>query len=138
MSQWTMERAIGDLSSEICLPSNPYANLSQRATLRCQANALTAMLPELAKSQSSIPYGAVDLQEGFFLLRAQAETSSPMTKPEYVALQSFFLREGQLLADGSRYCITKWARLRIPTGQITWSAWKESKGSKKTYTFPEK
>ena len=101
VSQWTMEHAIGNLSSEIHLPSNPYVGLSQRATLRCQANALTAMSPELAKSQSSIPYGAVDLQEGFFLLRARAETSSPMTKPECVALQSFFLQEGQLLTDGS-------------------------------------
>ena len=32
-SQWTMERAIGNLGHEIHQPSNPYANLSHRAVL---------------------------------------------------------------------------------------------------------
>ena len=39
-SQWTMERAIGDLGSEIRQPSNPFMNLSERASLHCQINAL--------------------------------------------------------------------------------------------------
>ncbi|KIJ95011.1 hypothetical protein K443DRAFT_109498 [Laccaria amethystina LaAM-08-1] len=49
-SQWTMERTIGNLGEEIRQPSNPFANLSQRGLLRCQVNALTAMVPELKPS----------------------------------------------------------------------------------------
>ena len=45
-----MECTIGNLGEEIRQPSNPYANLSQRGLLRCQVNALTAMIPDLQQS----------------------------------------------------------------------------------------
>jgi hypothetical protein len=53
-SQWTMERAIGDLAREIRQPSNPFANLSQRGLLRCQLNALKAIAPELQADASAL------------------------------------------------------------------------------------
>ena len=43
VSQFPMERHIGDLGGQIRLHSNPYANLSQRAYRRCQENALKAL-----------------------------------------------------------------------------------------------
>jgi hypothetical protein len=46
-SQWTMEHTIGNLGEEIWQLSNPYANLSQRGLLRCQVNALKAMILNL-------------------------------------------------------------------------------------------
>ncbi len=77
-SQWTMERTIGNLGQEIRQPSNPFANLSQRGLLRCQVNALTAMLPgPLAAGTTNpdrgwqLPRGAIDLGNGYVLLRAQ-------------------------------------------------------------------
>lgn len=69
-SQWTMERTIGNLGEEIRQPSNPYANLSQRGLLRCQVNALTAMIPDLQKNVSILPRGAIDIGKGYALLRA--------------------------------------------------------------------
>ena len=50
-SQWTMECAIGNLRSEIHQQSNPFANLSECASLHCQINALKSILPELAPSK---------------------------------------------------------------------------------------
>ena len=44
-SQWTMERAIGDIGGEIRLPSKPYANLSQRWCLTLMS--LPTHCPEL-------------------------------------------------------------------------------------------
>ncbi|KAG2046957.1 hypothetical protein BDR06DRAFT_866953, partial [Suillus hirtellus] len=46
-SQWTMERSIGNLVEEIQQPSNPYANLGQRAIRRAQINALKPIMPSL-------------------------------------------------------------------------------------------
>ncbi|KAG6888033.1 hypothetical protein C0992_009848 [Termitomyces sp. T32_za158] len=46
-SQWTMERQIGSLTSEIKQDSNPYANLSRRAVERAEVICLKATFPEL-------------------------------------------------------------------------------------------
>lgn len=54
-SQWTMERAIGDLGGEIRLPSNLYANLSQRAVRCCQVNAIKAMVPTSMNLSTHFP-----------------------------------------------------------------------------------
>jgi hypothetical protein len=42
-----MECTIGNLGEEIWQLSNPYANHSQRGLLRCQVNALKAMILDL-------------------------------------------------------------------------------------------
>lgn len=70
-SQWTMERTIGNLGEEIRQPSNPYANLSQRGLLRCQVNALIAMIPDLERTPPALPHGGLDLSNGFALLHAR-------------------------------------------------------------------
>jgi hypothetical protein len=125
-SQWVMERAIGDLGGEISLPSNPFANLSQRAVLRCQVNALKAILPELDEPKNLLPRGALDLHGGYVLLRARDPSPSHMTDSAVVALRSYYEGQGQPLTDsGTSYRVIRWARLRIPTGQIARSAWKE-------------
>lgn len=43
LSQWVMERLIGELVGELRQPSNPYQNLSQRAFRRAQLSALKVM-----------------------------------------------------------------------------------------------
>jgi hypothetical protein len=129
-SQWVMERAIGDLGGEIKLPSNPFANLSQRAVLRCQVNALKAILPELDEPKNLLPRGALDLHGGYSLLRAREPSPSLMTDSAAVALRSYYEGEGQQLTDnGTSYKVIRWARLRIPTGQVARSAWKEKQKS---------
>ena len=126
-SQWTMERAIGDLGSEIRQPSNPFANLSQRASLRCQINALRSILPDLASSGKPWPHGSIDLEGGYVLLRARENRASLMTQSASIALERYFESVGQpLRGNNLGYCCVRWARLRIPTGQIARSSWKEN------------
>ncbi|KAF8869902.1 hypothetical protein CPB84DRAFT_1693643 [Gymnopilus junonius] len=127
-SQWTMERTIGNLGEEIRQPSNPYANLSQRGLLRSQVNALTAMIPELGPPAPSLPRGAIDLGEGYALLRAQDRYGRLMQPQEATALLRYL---GSTALSGSRSVtwspkIIRWARLRLPNGQVARSRWKES------------
>ena len=77
LSQWTMECTIRNLGEEIQQPSNPYANLSQHRLLRCQVNALTAMIPDLSPSPPSLPQGAIDLGQGYILLYTQDRHGLP-------------------------------------------------------------
>ncbi len=66
-----MERTIGNLGEEIRQPSNPFANLSQRGLLRCQVNALTAMVPALKPPNCDLPRGAMNIGDKYILLRAR-------------------------------------------------------------------
>jgi hypothetical protein len=126
-SQWTMERTIGNLGEEIRQPSNPYANLSQRGLLRCQVNALKAMIPDLAPPTPSFPRGAIDLGEGYVLLRAKDRYDRLMRPQEAGALLRYL---GSTAVEGSsvNWCpkVTRWARLRLPNGQVARSRWKEA------------
>lgn len=45
--QWTMECTIGNLGEEIKQHTDPYTNLSQRATRRAQVNSLKSLIPDL-------------------------------------------------------------------------------------------
>ncbi|KJA14969.1 hypothetical protein HYPSUDRAFT_149723, partial [Hypholoma sublateritium FD-334 SS-4] len=139
-SQWTMERTIGSLGQEIRQPSNPYANLSNRGVLRCQVNALTAMLPgQSTASDRSLPRGAIDLGSGYALLRAQDQLRA-MRKCEARVLIAYLMEQpdidlsvitSQDSASELEWCpnIARWARLRLPNGQIARSKWKESSRS---------
>ncbi|KJA13103.1 hypothetical protein HYPSUDRAFT_151950 [Hypholoma sublateritium FD-334 SS-4] len=130
-SQWTMERTIGNLGEEIRQPSNPYANLSQRGLFRCQVNALTAMIPNLSPPPPSLPRGAVDLGQGYVLLRAQ-DRYERLMRPQEASALLYYL--GGAPAEGSSepincdWCpkVTRWARLRLPNGQVARSRWKET------------
>lgn len=72
-STWTMERMVGDLGGEIRQPSNPYANLSERALLRCQINTLKSLFPGIepgSAKQNDLPMYSEDLGDGYAFLRA--------------------------------------------------------------------
>ena len=93
-----MECTIGNLGEEIRQPSNPYANLSQRGLLRCQMNALTAMIPDLGPPPPSLPQGAIDLEQGYVLLHAQDRYDCLMRPQEAGALLCYL---GSAAAEGS-------------------------------------
>ncbi|KAH8980248.1 hypothetical protein EDB86DRAFT_2813862 [Lactarius hatsudake] len=119
-SQWTLERTIGNLGEEIKQHSNPFANLSQRGIRRARVNALKAMIPDLDEDQRrSLPRGSKDLGGGFVLLRARDATPHPLRDNEVRALREL------LPSTPPRVSVRRWARLRIPTGQNCYSAWKE-------------
>lgn len=137
-SQWTMERTIGNLGQEIRQPSNPYANLSQRGLLRCQVNALISMIPEQSIGASTtstttdldghLPRGSIQLENGYVLLRAQDQIRS-MQGCEALAFATYLAGQHQFhpSSNAADWCpqIARWARLRLPNGQIARSRWKE-------------
>ncbi|KAG1809193.1 uncharacterized protein BJ212DRAFT_1579764 [Suillus subaureus] len=132
-SQWTMEHTIGNLIEEIQQPSNPYANLGQRAIRRAQINALKSIIPSLDTSDTKhLPCFAKDLGSGYALLKCQDWTSRATTVHEGWAIRDYIKRTcfdspilQQFSNDGTiRVC--RWARLQLPNGQIARSLWKET------------
>ncbi len=122
-SQWPMERTIGNLGQEIKQPSEPYKNLSQRGVLRAQVNALKIMYPVLDKPEKGLPHGALDIGDGFQLRRAMDSYDQEIVGKEKEAICQFLLQHG---TNANTLRMRKWARLRLPTGQIARSAWKEN------------
>ncbi|KAI0040163.1 hypothetical protein FA95DRAFT_1585105 [Auriscalpium vulgare] len=121
--QWPLERIIGDLGSEIKQPSHPYANLSQRAVRRAQVNALKAMIPELSPQKNKVPRGAVDLGGGFVLLRARDRHARTLNQLENNIIWDYVRPDDD--DEIHRFKLRRWARLRLPNGQVARSAWKE-------------
>ena len=123
-AQWVMERLIGSLGEEIGLHSDPYENLGQRAVRRCMINALRIIYPSIDKIPKSVPRGGIDLGDGYALLRAKDRTPVSVTALENQAIERYMRSVGHSEVS-SVYKVTRWARLRLPNGQIARSSWKE-------------
>ena len=126
-SQWTLERTIGNLGEEIKQPLNPYVNLAICGLCHSQILALHAILPNLEPDISGLPQGAVNLSDGYVLLRAQDETGIILEEVYANAIQAFLVldsgRGGVPLDWQPKYI--RWARLRLPNLQVARCAWKE-------------
>ncbi|KAG1726244.1 hypothetical protein EDD22DRAFT_961459 [Suillus occidentalis] len=112
-----MERTIGNLGQEIRQPSNPYANLSREGVRRCQVNALKAMVPNLEDPKPALPQTAIDLGDGYALLRKRDLYDVQPQGGASQAIQEYL---------GVNVKIRRWARLRLPNGQTTRTAWRET------------
>lgn len=88
-AQWTMERTIGNLGQEIKQPSNPFANLSRRAILRAQVNALQGACSSL-NPPLCLPRGAQDVGDGYVLLRAWDRYYYHVKKPFAAVISDFW------------------------------------------------
>jgi hypothetical protein len=125
ISQWLLERVIGLLGSEIKQHSNPYANLSQRALRWCQVNALKSLVPSLNTAahatEYKAPHGAYDAGGGYYLLRAREKYPKPFTLNESASLWRYAGNPN--ITALAKY--RRWARVRLPNGQIARSAWRE-------------
>jgi hypothetical protein len=125
-SQWTMERTIGNLGQEVRQQSNAYANLSQRGLLRSQINALKAMIPDLDPLPPAMPRGSKDIGDGFILLRAKDKALRAMRDCERQAFADYLRNtHAQQVPEHWFPEVVRWARLRLPNGQVARSAWKE-------------
>ncbi|KIK17012.1 hypothetical protein PISMIDRAFT_112278, partial [Pisolithus microcarpus 441] len=118
-AQWTMERTIGNLGQEIRQPSKPYENLAEEGVRRSRVNALLAVMPELDDETKGHPMGSVDLGGGYVLLRKRDKRPWLPTGKEARAISDF---TGW---DQSLHRFKRWARLRLPNGQIMRSLWRE-------------
>ncbi|KAJ3831674.1 hypothetical protein F5878DRAFT_654799 [Lentinula raphanica] len=123
-SQWTMERTIGNLGQETKQHSNPYANISQRGVRRCQVNALLASVPDLIPNEGP-PQGSRQLDNGYIMLTATDNVSREVTLQEARALREFHSEHGDIRSEDWEPKVVRWARIKLPNGQIARSQWKE-------------
>ncbi len=133
-AQWTLETAIGNLGREIRQDRDLYANLTQRAILRAQVNSLQARFPRIrleirGRHGMSLPRGACEFEgcKGYTLLPRCEEYPTPLSEDELVALMSYWNRQGWPNQDSWSKTICRWAKLRLPNGQMACSVWKESR-----------
>jgi hypothetical protein len=124
-SQWTMENSIGNLTATIKSDVRPYMNLSEKATVRAQVNALKSMVPSLLDpdygKESYIAPTARDLGDKYVLLHPTAPTAQSLEDSENRALADYLGEE-----EVSSHAV-HWGRLRLPNGQIACSYWKEKR-----------
>jgi hypothetical protein len=117
-SQWTMERTFADVEFDLRQPKLPYACLTQVCLLRCQTNALKSMFPHLDPPEVLAPRYSLDVGNGYVLLRARDKRPRRAACPAEAAAMADFLGH-----QAPKFF--RWARLRLPNGQISRSAWKE-------------
>ncbi|OSD02895.1 hypothetical protein PYCCODRAFT_1444946 [Trametes coccinea BRFM310] len=123
-SQWTIENYIGNITREIGSDKEPYANLAERATRRAETNVLLAMFPSFVPPEDVLPQGAVALGDGYILLRARDRAPRLVKDLEATAVL-LYLASCNVNVGGWNPAVWKWARLRLPSGQIARTAWKE-------------
>ena len=132
-TQHAMERIIGQFGGEIKQPSNPYANLSQRAARRVMVNTVQGMMPSLDRAEQRalhIPRGAELIGDDYIFLRALERSRSALRPVEARAFYDYFARTDPALIDGQSrltygFSLRRWARMRLPNGTVARSAWKE-------------
>ncbi|KAG1844003.1 hypothetical protein C8R48DRAFT_780461 [Suillus tomentosus] len=113
-----MEHVIGMLGMEIRQPSNPFSNLTFLAIHRCQINALKVMIPDLEPPDNPLPNHSVNLGGGYVLLRARDRYNYHPSEAELQVIGEFL--------DAPVPKFKRWARLRLPNGQVARCAWKET------------
>ena len=102
-------------------PTTPRsANYVEHAVLRAQLNSILAMLPSLKlDNDGDLSTGAKNLGGGYALLRACEDTAKPVTEVEALAIMDYWQGKGWPRA------VKRWARLRLPNGQIARTSWNE-------------
>jgi hypothetical protein len=89
-------------------------------------NALKAIIPDLEPDSSVLPHNAIDLGGGFILLRARDSCAREIDGEASEAIQKYFQTHAPDQFDSDSWPhVIRWARLRLPNGQVVHSAWKE-------------
>ncbi|KAI0280723.1 hypothetical protein BC826DRAFT_975154, partial [Russula brevipes] len=125
VSQWTMERTIGNLGEEIRLHSDPYGNLGQRLIERAHMNALYSLVPELAPQVPGLPLSAHNVGDGYALLGPHE--LHDLDHPVAEAFCTFATLHGWHVEISEHHQVDRFARLLLPNGQVARSLWHEKK-----------
>ena len=125
LSQWTMERTIGNLGEEIRLHSDPYANLSQRTIEHVHANALYALALDLLHTTGKLPASTCDIGNNYLLLGPRKHHEMDVTTLE--AFQTFSDLHHWRIKHGDSLSVDRFARLLLPNGQVARSWWHKKK-----------
>ncbi|KAF7371671.1 hypothetical protein MVEN_00023200 [Mycena venus] len=92
-----------------------------------QAAFQPVLIPTL-EPEKGLPQGAEDLGNGYVLLCTRDEYHQTINGPYGEAIRDFLAEaEGIPAAEGWMPSVARWARLRLPNGQIVRSVWKDSK-----------
>lgn len=129
VSQWTMERVIGDLVRDMRQPSHAFENIAEVALRRAQKSALLLMYPELSRAPR-LPHGTLQLADGYTLRRAAEPSPSAISQEEADAILAFAALNPMVeVPDAWKEApvIARWARAGLPSGQIARSVWGESR-----------
>jgi len=121
-SQFTLERVIGYLGSDLRQPSNPFANYIQIGLLRAQINAFFAVCPEIRHDVPHVPRGSQPLPNNYLLLRPR-DRNPVLDLPQH---------ERELLRQRFQTdMIMRWGRISLPDGQLIRSLFCESRKKKR-------
>jgi len=84
------------------------------------------MVPDLEPSLPVLPRGACEIGNGYVLLRARDNVRRSISTLEKAAFATY-LRDNHNIDPGEDWApvLVRWARLRLPNGQVARSAWKE-------------
>ena len=90
---------------------------------RARVDAINTMIPDLGhtKEAEDLHHGAIDLEDGYVLRRAREKEVRALRDCEAEAFRALL----PAAPRGEDILVRRWARLRIPIGQICNSAWKE-------------
>jgi hypothetical protein len=128
VSQWALERTIGNLGEEVKQHRDPYTNISERGVRHCQVNALKAIIPDLEHPNDLLPHGSEDLSNGYILLRARDRVVCKVSNPhELHAIRKYMEKDGLVLPNLWEPYVRRWAHVRLPNGQIARASWKEGR-----------
>lgn len=128
-AQWCMENAVGSFGREVRSHSNMFANIANRGVLRAQINAIKAKIPDL-EPEPTMPRGSFEFGDGYALLHATDTTRRPVSPREAEAIRGSGIVDDSNQSTGS-VSVCRWARLRLPNGQVSRCAWKEKSGEEK-------
>jgi hypothetical protein len=102
-------------------------NLANCGLRRSQLSALHAILPDLEPDTPGLPRGAIDIGDGYVLLRARDETGVILEGEQADAVRRFMDSHSGRSSSPSDWQpkYIRWARLRLPNMQVARCAWKE-------------
>ena len=132
-AQWSLETAIRNLSHKIRQDQDLYANLTQRAILCAQLNALQAHFPGIQlnlreQREPFLPTGALEFEgcTGYALLPRCKEYPTPLSDDEVAALEDYWLAHNWPNWATWSKAVCRWSRAHLPNGQTVRSVWQES------------
>ena len=127
-AQWCMESAVGSFGREVRSRSNMFANIANRGVHRAQINAIKAKIPDL-EPEPTLPQGSFLFGNGYVLLRATDSMRRPVSDCEAEAILASGIVDNS--NQSGSVSVRRWARLRLPNGQVSRCAWKEKGGGEK-------
>jgi hypothetical protein len=136
-AQWTLETTIGNLGREICQDQDLYANLTQHAILWAQTNSLHARFPGVklefgvCGAAASNQMCKFDNAPGYVFHPCREKVPSPVGEDELEALMVYWRAQNWPNGEQWHNALCRWAKLRLPNGQMARSVWYESSVSMK-------